>query len=84
MLVKVGAYIGYFASEIIRENIRNLTKQVVSRKRRTFFTGTLPVADTEKVFAGGAIGYLNTVKSVFGIMDDGSSNKAFCSRVYCL
>ena len=47
MLVKVGACIGYFESEIITENIRELARQVGSRKERTFLTGTKPITDTE-------------------------------------
>ena len=58
-LVKVGAYIGYFASEIITENIRKLARRVGSRKRRTFLMGTKPITDTERFLAGGAIGYLS-------------------------
>ena len=33
LLVKVGAYMGYFASEIITENIGKLAGRVGSRKR---------------------------------------------------
>ena len=81
MLVKVGAYIGYFASEIITENIRKLARRVSSRKRRPFFTGTKPITDTEKLFAGRVIGYLSTKKSGLGFKENGGDT-AFCSKVY--
>ena len=80
-MVKARAYIGYSASEIITENIRKLARRVGSRKRRTFLTGTKPFTDTEKSFAGGAVGYLSTGKSGLGSMDSGGK-KAFCSSVY--
>ena len=81
MLVEVGAYIGYFASEMITENIRKLARRVGSRKR-TSLTRTKPITDTEKLFAGGPIGYLSKgKKSGLGFMDN-SSSKAFCGKVY--
>ena len=81
MLVEVGAYIGYFASEMITENIRKLARRLGGRERRTFLTGTKPITDTEKSFAGGAVGCLSTEKSGLGSMDSGGK-KAFCSSVY--
>ena len=50
MFVKVRAYVGNFASEIITENIR----------RRSFLTAAKPFTDSEKLSAGGAVGYLST------------------------
>ena len=46
MLVKVRAYIGYLASEIIIDNVRKLARRIGSRKKRTFLTGTKPITDT--------------------------------------
>lgn len=54
-MVKVEAYIGYFESEIITKSIMKLARQVGSRKRRTFPTGTKPITDSEESFAGGTI-----------------------------
>ena len=68
-------------SKITTEDIRRLARRVGCWKRSSL-TATKPFTDTEKLFAGGAIGYLSTEKSRFGIMDNGV-NKAFCSRV-CL
>ena len=57
MFVKVRAYVGNFASEIITENIRKLARP---SRRRSFLTAAKPFTDTEKLFAGGAVGYLST------------------------
>ena len=77
MFVKVRAYVGNFASKII---IRKQARRISSRKR-SFLTAAKPFTDTEKLFAGGATGYLSTETSGFGFTDNGN-NKAFCSRVY--
>ena len=45
-MVKVRAYIGYLASEIIIDNVRKLARRIGSRKKRTFLTGTKPITDT--------------------------------------
>ena len=74
-------YISYFANKIIIENTRKLARRVGSRKSRTPLTGTKPIIDTDKLFAGGVIGYRSKEKSGLGFMDNGG-NKAFCSRVY--
>ena len=37
-----------------------LARRVGGRKRRSFLTATKPFTDTEKLFAGGATGYLST------------------------
>ena len=74
-------YIGYFASEIITENIRKLARRVGGRERRTFLTGTKPITDTDKLFPGGAVRYLSTEESGLGFKDSGG-NRAFCSIVY--
>ena len=48
MFVKVGVYTGYFASEMITENIRMLEKWVDSSQRRTFKAILLSINNNKK------------------------------------